>query len=58
MTYTQSALTNSSVISRESVWIAFLIAASNDLQLTMFDVGNGYLNAPTTENAWTEFGIE
>jgi hypothetical protein len=43
-----STLTYSSVVSRKSVRIDFLIAALNELQLTMCDVVNAYLNAPTT----------
>jgi Reverse transcriptase (RNA-dependent DNA polymerase) len=62
LTDTPSTLTYSSVVSRESVRIAFLIAALNDLDIIMFDVGNAYLNAPTTEKlycyAGKEFGAE
>jgi Reverse transcriptase (RNA-dependent DNA polymerase) len=53
-----STLTYSSVVSRESVRIAFLIAALNDLDVMMFDVGNAYLNAKTTEKLYTIAGIE
>lgn len=42
-------LTYVSVVSRESVRIAFTAAALNDLDIKMFDVGNAYLNAPTAE---------
>ena len=42
-------LTYSSVISGESVQIAFLIAAFNDINLMATDVGKAYLNAPTKE---------
>ena len=38
-------LTYSSVVSRESVRIAFLVAALNDLDIVMFDIGDAYLNA-------------
>ena len=58
LTDTPSTLTYSSVVSRESVRIAFLIAALNDLDLVMFDVGNAYLNAPTTEKLYTIAGKE
>jgi Reverse transcriptase (RNA-dependent DNA polymerase) len=62
LTVTPPALTYSSVVSRESVRIAFLIAALNDLDLLIFDVGNAYLNADTTEKlycyAGKEFGQE
>jgi hypothetical protein len=44
-------LTYSSVVSRESVLITFLVAALYDIELMMFDVGNAYLNAATPENS-------
>ena len=49
-------MTYSSVVSRESVRIAFLIAALNDLELIMSDVGNAYLNAPTKEKVCSTAG--
>mmetsp|Transcript_12139 Transcript_12139/g.17505 ORF Transcript_12139/g.17505 Transcript_12139/m.17505 type:complete len:474 (-) Transcript_12139:35-1456(-) len=55
-------MTYSSVVSRESVRIAFLIAALNDIDLLAADVGNAYLNAPTKEKVYIitgpEFGPE
>ena len=48
-TETPSTLTYSSVVSRESAHITFLIAALNDLDMKMFDIGNAYLNAPAFE---------
>lgn len=45
MTEAPLSLTYSSVVSRESVKIAFLIAALNDLDLMLYDIGNAYLNA-------------
>ena len=47
-TKTPSTLIYSSVVSRESVRIAFLIASLNDLDMKMFDIGNAYLNAPAS----------
>ena len=58
LTDTPSTLTYSSVVSRESVRIAFLIAALNDLDLMMFDVGNAYLNAYTKEKLYCIAGKE
>jgi hypothetical protein len=58
MTAPPSTLTYSSVVSRESIRIAFLIAALNDLDVLMFDVGNAYLNASTTEKLYTIAGKE
>jgi hypothetical protein len=48
-TDTPPTLMYSSVVTRENVWIAFTIAALNNLEIIMFDVGNAYLNAKTTE---------
>lgn len=48
----------SAVVLRESVWIAFLIAALNDLKILTSDIGNAYLNAYTTEKVYTIAGIE
>ena len=45
-------------MSRESVRIAFVIAALNDLNILMTDVGNAYLNAPTNEKVYTIAGKE
>jgi len=53
-----SSLTYSSVVSRDSVRLAFLIAALNDLNIVCADVGNAYLNAPCKEKIWTVAGIE
>ena len=53
-----SSITYSSVISRDSVRIAFLIAALNDLDIMLADIGNVYLNAPNKEKIWTVAGHE
>ena len=58
MTDTPSSITYSSVVSRESVRIAFLIAALNDLDIFAADIGNAYLNAPCREKIWTLAGPE
>ena len=42
-------LTYSSVISKESVRLCFMIAALNDLEILVGDVGNAYLNAQPRE---------
>jgi isoprenylcysteine carboxyl methyltransferase (ICMT) family protein YpbQ len=59
-TDTPSTLTYSSVVTRESVRIAFTIAALNNLDVMMFDIGNAYLNAKITKKlcgyAGKEFG--
>lgn len=54
--------TYSSVVSRESVRIAFMILALNDLDVFACSVGNACLNANCTEKLWTiagaKFGLE
>jgi Reverse transcriptase (RNA-dependent DNA polymerase) len=42
------------VVSRDSVRLAFLIAALNDLDILYCDIGNAYLNAPCREKIWFE----
>jgi hypothetical protein len=58
---TPASMTYSSVVSRESVRIAFTVAALNDLDVLAADVGNAYLNAEVREKCWfkagSEFGI-
>jgi hypothetical protein len=51
-------LTYSSVVTRDSVRIAFLIAALNDLNIMAADVGNAYLQAPVREKVYTTAGPE
>jgi len=52
MTNTLTELTYSSVVSRDSIRICFIIAALNDLDIQMTDVVYAYLNA-----AGKEFGM-
>jgi Reverse transcriptase (RNA-dependent DNA polymerase) len=58
MTEAPTSITYSSVVSRESVRIALLIASLNDLDVWAADVGNAYLNAPCREKIWTVAGPE
>jgi hypothetical protein len=46
------------VVTRDSVCIAFLIAALNDLEVLSADVGNAYLQAPVREKVHTTAGPE
>jgi hypothetical protein len=59
-TDTPTQLTYSSVVTRESVRIGFLLAALNGLDILAADIGNAYLQAPTREKVHTtaspEFG--
>jgi hypothetical protein len=57
-TETPESVTYSSVVSRESVRLAFLIAALNDLDVLCCDIGNAYLNADCREKIWTVAGRE
>ena len=59
--HTMEALTlimYSSVVSRYSVQIGFLIVALNDLDIMACDLENAYLNAPCREKIWFEGGAE
>ena len=46
LTETPASITYSGVVSRDSIRLAFLIAALNDLDIIACDVGNAYLNVP------------
>ena len=48
----------SSVVLRDSVRLAFLIAGLNDLNVLVGDVTNAHLNAECREKIWFEGGIE
>ena len=58
MTDPPSSITYASVVSRESVRIAFLIAALNDLDISAADIGNAYINAPCRERVGIVCGPE
>ena len=51
-TDTPSSITCSSVVLRDSVRIAFLVAGLIDLDIMLADIGNTYLNAPNKEKIW------
>lgn len=57
-TKTPDVNTYSSVVSRESVRLAFLVAALNDLDVFACDISNAYLNAPCSEKIWFVGGPE
>jgi hypothetical protein len=57
-TETPSSATYSSVVSRESVRLAFTIAGLNDLDIYAADISNAYLHAPCREKIWTLAGPE
>jgi Reverse transcriptase (RNA-dependent DNA polymerase) len=53
-----STQTYASVVSRESVRIAFLYAALNDLNIMSADIQGAYLNSPCKERVYTRCGPE
>jgi hypothetical protein len=57
-TEASTQLTYSSVVTRDSVHIAFLIAALNDIKILAADIGNAYLQAPAREKVHTTAGPE
>jgi hypothetical protein len=58
MTEAPTSLTYSSIVSRDSVKIAFMIAALNDLDIMACDIGNAYLNEKCREKIWFVAGPE
>ena len=58
MTDPPASMTYSSVVSRETVRVALLIAALNGLDVCAADIGNAYLNAPCKERIWIIAGPE
>ena len=53
-----TTLTFTTVVSRESVCIAFLVAALYGLEILMCDIGNAYLHAKTSEKVYSVCGPE
>jgi hypothetical protein len=45
-------MTYSTVVGRESIQIAFLVTALNNLNILAGDIQNAYLNAPTQEKLY------
>lgn len=58
MTDPTSSITYASVVTRESVRIAFMLAALNDLDVMAADIGNAYLHAPAREKIFIVCGPE
>ena len=58
MTKAPAAMTYASVVSRETVRIALMLAALNDLEVKCGDVLNAYITAQVTEKIWTTLGPE
>ena len=58
LTDVPTSMTYSSVVSRDTVRIGFLIAALNDLDLLAGDIQNAFLSAPTKEKIFFYAGEE
>ncbi len=57
MTKAPATITYVSVVSFETVRIALLLAALNDLNVKVGDVFNAYITVPITEKVWTMLGL-
>jgi hypothetical protein len=57
-TNTPVVMMYSSVVSRDSVRIGFMLAVLNGLDVMACDLENAYLNAPCMEKIWFEGGLE
>ena len=58
MTEAPASMTYSSVVSRDSVRLAFLIAALNDIDIMSIDLENAFIQAPCREKIWFEGSLE
>ena len=62
MTDTPTAIMYASVVSRESVRLALMLAALNALDVKCGNAMNAYITAPITEKVWTilgpKFGVD
>ena len=56
LTNAPTSMTYSSVVTRDSVRLAFMLATLNGLEVLAGDVGNAYLNAPCRECIWFKGG--
>jgi hypothetical protein len=55
---TPAAMMYSSVVSRESIRLGFMIAALNGLDIMACNLENAYLNVKCREKNWFEGGLE
>ena len=58
MTTTSASVTYASAVSRETVRMALMLAALNDLDVQCGDVMNAHITAPVREKIWTILGPE
>ena len=53
-----ASTTYSSVVSRYSMRIEFILTSLNDLDVFAANIGNTYLNSPCRKKIWTKYGPE
>jgi hypothetical protein len=58
MTNTLATITFASIVSRETVHIALMLAGLNELQVKVSDIENAYITAPCTGKIWMVLGAE
>ena len=58
MTNASATITSATVVSRETVRIAMMIATLNDLEVKSGDILNIYVQATVTDKLWTTLGPE
>ena len=58
MTNAPATTTYASIVSRETVKIALMITAINDLEAELFDILNVHIETPVTKKVWTTLGPE
>ena len=58
MTKAQATIIYASIVSRETVTIALMIATLNDLQVKLSNILNAYVQAPVIEKVFTTLGPE
>ena len=58
MTHALATIMYASIVLREAVRIAFMIAALNDHEVKLGHTLNAYVQAPVTEKVWTILGPE
>ena len=58
MTEVPATITYVSIVSKETVRIALMIATLNDLEVKLGNILNAYIQAPIKEKVWTALGLE
>ena len=58
MTHTMDIISYSSVVTRETLWIALTMTALHDLEVTAVDVLNTYVTPSSREKIWMVLGSE